>query len=305
VSAVATATRPPVRRRAPDVRRWVTSYVMLAPALVLFGVFVLYPLVGAVRISLTDSTGIGRATFVGLGNYRDLLADDVFWRAALNTVLLAVVSVPVSVGIGLGLALLLRDRLPGRGLFRALFLAPYVISGVVVAMTGRWIFDENVGIVDRALTGLGLPAPAWQSSAPAAAVSVVLVLLWARTGLVVVLYLSALQGVDGDVLEAAELDGTSPWQRLRFVLWPLMRPTTFFVTVLMVIETFQVFDIVWVMTGGGPAGGTELLVTYAYGQGFSARREGYGSAIGVVVFVVVLLSTVLWWRMQRESEEDA
>ncbi|NAZ83321.1 ABC transporter permease subunit [Kineococcus sp. R8] len=278
---------------------------MLAPALVLFGVFVLYPLVGAVRISLTNSTGIGQATFVGLGNYRALLADDVFWKAALNTVLLAVVSVPVSVGIGLGLALLLRDRLPGRGLFRALFLAPYVISGVVVAMTGRWIFDENVGIVDRALTGLGLPAPAWQSDAPAAAVSVVLVLLWARTGLVVVLYLSALQGVDSDVLEAAELDGTTPWQRLRHVLWPLMRPTTFFVTVLMVIETFQVFDIVWVMTGGGPAGGTELLVTYAYGQGFSARREGYGSAIGVVVFVVVLVSTVLWWRMQRESEEDA
>src|SRR5205823_3825573 len=162
------------------------SYVMLAPALVLFGVFVLYPLVGAVRISLTNSSGIGRATFVGLGNYRDLLSDDVFWKAALNTVLLAVVSVPVSVGIGLGLALLL-----------------------------------------------------------------------ARTGLVVVLYLSALQGVDADVLEAAELDGTSPWQRLRYVLWPLMRPTTFFVTVLMVIETFQVFDIVWVMTGGGPAGGTE------------------------------------------------
>jgi len=102
VSAVATAPRPPVRRRAPDVRRWVTSYVMLAPALVLFGVFVLYPLVGAVRISLTNSSGIGQATFVGLGNYRTLLSDDVFWKAALNTVLLAVVSVPVSVGSASG-----------------------------------------------------------------------------------------------------------------------------------------------------------------------------------------------------------
>ncbi len=131
-----------------------------------------------------------------------------------------------------------------------------------------------------------------------------LVLLWARTGLAVILYLSALQGVDRDVLEAAELDGASSWQRLKDVVWPLMRPTTFFLTVMMVIETFQVFDIVWVMTKGGPAGSTELLVTYAYSQGFAARREGYGSAIGVVVFVVVLAATVLWWRAQRSSEDD-
>ena len=292
-------------RRVLAARRPAVSYAMLAPALLLFGVFVLYPLVGAVRISLTDSTGIGEARWIGLGNYAELLRDRVFWRAAGNTALLAAVSVPVSLGLGLGLALLLRGRLPARGLFRAVFLAPYVLSGVVVAMAGRWIFDENVGVVDRGLTSLGLPAPAWQSSGWPAAASVVVVLLWARTGLAVVLYLSALEGLDGDVLEAAALDGASPWQRLRLVVWPLLRPTTFFLTVLLVIETFQVFDLVWVMTGGGPAGATELLVTYAYGQGFNARREGYGSAIGVVVFVVVLAATALWWRAQRSAEEDA
>lgn len=286
------------------VRRWATSYAMLAPALLLFGVFVLYPLVGAVRISLTDSTGIGRARFVGLANYTAMASDPTFWRAAGNTVLLAAVSVPVSLVLGLGVALLLRDRIPGGGLFRAVFLAPYVISGVVVAMAGRWVFDQNVGIVDRVLAAVGAPQPDWQSDGTAAAVSVVLVLLWARTGLAVVLYLSALQGVDGDVLEAAELDGASPWQRLRDVVWPLLRPTTFFLTVMLVIETFQVFDIVWVMTKGGPAGATELLVTYAYNQGFAARREGYGSAIGVVVFVVVLAATALWWRAQRASEDE-
>ncbi|MEW1960341.1 sugar ABC transporter permease [Kineococcus sp. NPDC059986] len=290
--------------RRPAARRWVTSYLMLAPALLLFGVFVLYPLVGAVRISLTNSTGIGQAQFVGLANYRAMLSDPTFWQAAGNTALLAVVSVPVSLVLGLAVALLLRDRIPGGGLFRAVFLAPYVISGVVVAMAGRWVFDQNVGIVDRVLAGAGLPQPDWQSDGTAAAVSVVLVLLWARTGLAVILYLSALQGIDRDVIEAAELDGASSWQRLRDVVWPLMRPTTFFLTVMMVIETFQVFDIVWVMTKGGPAGSTELLVTYAYSQGFAARREGYGSAIGVVVFVVVLLATVLWWRAQRSSEED-
>ena len=303
-TAASASAPPPLRRRAPAVRRWATSYALLAPALLLFGVFVLYPLVGAVRISLTDSSGIGEARFVGLDNYAAMAGDATFWRAALNTALLAAVSVPVSLLLGLGVALLLRDRIPGGGLFRAVFLAPYVISGVVVAMTGRWLFDQNVGIVDRVLGGLGLPAPDWQSDGTAASVSVLVVLLWARTGLAVILYLSALQGIDADVLEAAELDGASPRQRLRFVAWPLLRPTTFFLTVMLVIETFQVFDIVWVMTRGGPAGATELLVTYAYNQGFSARRQGYGSAIGVVVFVVVLAATVLWWRAQRRSEEE-
>jgi multiple sugar transport system permease protein len=292
-------------KAAQAVRRWSVSYLMLAPALVLFGVFMLFPLVQAVRISLTNSTGIGTADFVGLDNYARMLDDPTFWRAAGNTGLLALVSVPTSIAAGFGIALLLRDRLPARGLFRALFLAPYVISGVVVAMAGRWIFDENVGIVARTLAGWGLPSPDWQSGGTAAAVSVFVMLFWARTGLVVVLYLSALQGIDSDLLEAAELDGTTRWQRVRHVSWPLLRPTTFFVTVLMVIEVFQVFDVIRVMTGGGPAGATEILVTYAYSQGFQARREGYGSAIGVVVFLVILLATLFWWRLQRRSEEDA
>ncbi|GAB4064317.1 sugar ABC transporter permease [Angustibacter speluncae] len=286
------------------VRRAATSYTLLAPALVLFGVFVLYPLVRAVMISTTDSTGIGEASFVGADNYVQMASDDRFWRAATNTLVLAVVSVPLSLALGLGVALLLRDRLPARGLFRALFLAPYVLSGVVVAMLGRFLFDQNVGVVNRMLEAVGLGAVQWQSDGVPAAVSVLVVLVWARVGLSVVIYLAALQGVDPDLLEAAELDGAGRWQRLRQIVWPLLRPTTFFLTVLMVIETFQVFDLVYVMTGGGPRGATELLVTYAYDQGFEQRRQGYGSAVGVVVFVVVLVATVLWYRSQRLTEDD-
>ena len=291
------------RARGLALRRTATSYTMLAPALVLFGVFMLYPLYGAVRISLTDSTGIGTANFTGLRNYTELFADATFWRAAINTVVLAAVSVPISLALGLGVALLLRDRLPARGFFRALFLAPYVLSGVVVAMLGRWLFDQNVGVTNQILGLVGLGPVNWQSSPVPAAVSVFVMMLWWRTGLAVIIYLSALQGVDGDVLEAAELDGANAWQRLRLVVWPLLRPTTFFLTVLLVIDTFQVFDLVFVMTGGGPRNATELLVTYAYAQGFTARREGYGSAVGVVVFLVVLLATVLWYRSQRKAEE--
>ena len=307
-----TTTRPPAaperapRRPGPSpaVRRAVTAYGMLAPVLVVFAVFLAWPLLAAFGTSLTDSTGIGAARPVGVQNYTDLAADPVFWRAAANTALLALVSVPLVLGSGLGIALLLQRHVPAPGLFRALFLAPYVISGVVVAMAGRWIFDENVGIVNRALTGLGLSGVAWQSSAGGAMVSVLLVLVWSRSGLAVVIYLAALQNVPPDLLQAATMDGAGRWQQLRHVVLPQLRPTTFFLAVIMTIETFRTFDVVYVMTGGGPRNTTELLVTYSYEQGFDSRAQGYGSAVGIVVFVVVLLGTVLWWRAQRRSEAD-
>ena len=284
--------------------RAVSSYVMLAPVLVIFAVFLAYPLFGAFATSLTDSTGIGRAAGVGLANYREMLADPVFWRATANTVLLAAVSVPLVLAVGLGLATLLLRHLPGRPVFRALFLAPYVISGVVVAMAGRWVFDENVGVVNRALRALGSDGVAWQSSAGPALLSVLIMLVWARSGLAVIIYLAALQNVPNELIEAATLDGAGRWERLRHVVLPQLRPTTFFLAVIMVIETFRTFDVVYVMTKGGPQHATELLVTYSYAQGFSARAQGYGSAIGITVFVVVLIGTALWWRLQRRTEED-
>jgi ABC-type sugar transport system permease subunit len=135
-------------------------------------------------------------------------------------------------------------------------------------------------------------------------VSVLLMLVWSRSGLAVVIYLSALQNVPEDLVEQATLDGAGRWGRLRHVVLPQLRPTTFFLAVIMVIETFRTFDVVYVMTGGGPQRATELLVTYSYAQGFDARAQGYGSAVGIVVFLVVLVGTVLWWRVQRRSEAD-
>lgn len=285
-------------------RRPGTAYAFLAPAVVLFGVFLVVPMVGAVWLSLQDSAGFGQAEFVGLDNYVEISGDPVFWRAAANTLGLAVISVPLSLAIGLGLGLLLRERLPGRALWRALFFAPFVVSSVVVAMAGRWIFDENIGVANRLVQAVGLDAVSWQSSPLPAALSVLVMLVWARTGLVVIIYLAALQAVPDELVEAAQLDGAGRWARLRHVVLPQLRPTTFFLTVILVVETFHVFDLVYVMTGGGPGRATELVVTYAYREGFDAARQGYGSALGVVVFVVILAGTALRWRRQRALEAD-
>lgn len=278
---------------------------MLSPVLLVFGVFIAYPLAGAVATSLTEDPGVGAARPVGAANYTALAADPVFWRAATNTVALAALSVPLVLGVGLGTALLLLRAFPGRAGLRALFLAPYVISGVVVAMTARTIFDENVGMANRGLRAVGFEGIPWQSSSVAAAVSVLVVLVWARSGLAVVVYLAALQDAPRDLLESATLEGAGAWARLRHVLLPHLRPTTFFLAVVVTVETFRTFDVVYVLTGGGPRHATELLVTYSWTQAFEARAQGYGAAIGLVVLVVVLTATALWWRVQRRAEAEA
>ncbi|WP_369132155.1 carbohydrate ABC transporter permease [Modestobacter sp. I12A-02662] len=301
VTVRAPGTPEPGRRRrrggeAP------AAWALLAPNLLLFGLFLLLPLLATSWLSLYSSSGFGPREYVGADNYRELFADATFWRSALNTAVYAGLTVPVSLVLGLGVALAINRPMRGRGLLRAVYYLPYVISGVVVAVAGRWLFNENVGVVNRALRAIGLPGVAWQSEAVPAMAALVLISVWTKVGFAMVVYLAALQGVPAEYREAAATDGASRWQTLRHVVVPLLRPTTVFLVVLGVIESFQVFDVVYVLTGGGPGNATEMLVTYAYAEGFDARRQGYAAAIGVVTYLVVLALTAVWWRRQRGRE---
>jgi multiple sugar transport system permease protein len=313
---VSTATAAPPRttpeRPRPDGGpRWLryrgaaTAYALLAPNLVLFGLFMVVPLVLVVVLGFQETSGFGAGRWIGLDNYARMAGDDVFWRSAVNTVLFAAVTVPLTLAGGLGLALLLDRPIRGRALFRSLFYLPYVLSGVVVALLGRWIFNENIGVVNKVLRALGGDGIAWQSSGGPAMTSIIAVVVWQTLGFCMVVYLAGLQGIPRERYEAARVDGATGWQLVRHVTIPGLRPTTFFLTVLTVIQSFQVFDVVFVLTGGGPGVSTELLVTYAYRQGFGARQQGYASAIGVVIFLVVLVFTVVWWRSQRHQEDEA
>jgi ABC-type sugar transport system permease subunit len=289
------------RRRGAD-RDAVAAWSLLAPNLLLFGVFLLLPLAATFWLSLYSSSGFGPRDYVGAGNYRELFGDGTFWRSALNTAVYAGVTVPVSLLLGLGVALAMNRPMRGRGLLRAVYYLPYVISGVVVAVAGRWVFNENVGIVNRLLRSIGFSGVAWQSEALPAMTSLVLISVWTKVGFAMVVYLAALQSIPKEYLEAAEMDGAGRRQRLRHIVVPLLRPTTVFLVVLGIIESFQVFDVVYVLTGGGPGNATEMLVTYAYAEGFDARRQGYAAAIGVVTYLVVLVLTALWWRRQKAQE---
>jgi multiple sugar transport system permease protein len=290
------------RMRGRRGREAAAGLLFAAPAVAVFAVFMFWPLIRVVWLSFQQTRGFGIAKWVGLGNYQDILADTVFWRALLNTALYTAVSVPLCLVAGLAAALLLNRAMPGRGLFRAVFYLPAVISGVSSAIIAAWMFNEDLGVVNKVLEPLGLGPVHWQSEGMPAMLSLVAVGLWIGLGFNMVVYLAALQGIPRHVYEAARCDGASWWQTLRSITIPSLGPTTFFLVVIGVINSFQVFDIVYVMTGGGPGNATTMLVTYAYSAGFEQRQQGYASAIGVVLYLIVLAMTLLQWRVNKRRD---
>jgi len=299
-------TRSPTSRPAVNrprrVRDDVAGWSFVTPSVALLGLFVLVPLVWALVISFQRTDGFGSGSWAGLQNYARLVGDRQFWRAALNTVLFTGIVTPLALALGLGAAVLLNSVLPARGVFRSVLILPMAISGVATALMGVLVFDENTGILNRMLRSTGLPEAAWQSGSVPAFASVVLVTLWWRVGFCMLIYLSGLQGISPTLYEQARLDGAGAWQRFRHVTVPLVGPTTFFLVVMNVIYSFQVFDVVFVMTGGGPRDATSVLVTYAYETGFVTRDQGYAAAVGIVLLLIMLTFTAVQWRTSRTRD---
>ena len=278
------------------------AYLLLTPNLLLLGVFVFVPLVGAAVISFQRTDGFGSGTFAGLANYAKLVSDGLFWRSLINTTAFTVLVTPLSMALGLGAAVLLNSVLPARGVFRSVLILPMAISGVATALLGVLVFDENSGVLDKLLSSVGLPAVHWQSGSGAAFSSVVLVTLWWRVGFNMLIYLAGLQGIGPELYEAAVLDGAGRWQQFRNLTVPLLGASTFFLLILNVIYSFQVFDIVFVLTGGGPRNATSVLVTYAYETGFDTRDQGYAAAIGMVLLVLAVAFTIVQWKTSRTKD---
>ncbi|WP_147431487.1 carbohydrate ABC transporter permease [Terracoccus luteus] len=277
--------------------------LMVTPAVIVFTVFMFVPIVLTFWYSLQRYSGFGRMRFIGLENYQTIAADSTFWKAALNTAVFTVITVPIGIACGVGAAMLLNKWMPARGLFRALFYVPVVISGVASGIIFLRLFDPVTGILNQLLSAVGLPSIDWQSNGLAAMVSVVLVVTWQGIGFGMVVYLAALQGIPREVNEAARVDGATGLTLFRRITWPLLRPTTFFLLVYSIIGSFQVFDVVYVLTRGGPGTSTTFLVQYAYDQGFNQRRQGYAAAIGVIIYVVVLVFTVFQWKFTKGRDE--
>lgn len=299
--------REPVRRSVRDRysrREVLTAVGFLIPALVILGTFVIYPIVSGGFLSLTSWNGFGTAQqFVGLDNYTRMLADHEFWNSLLVTVVYAGGVSVLSVASGLAIALLLDAPLRGLAIYRGIYFLPVVTSSVAAAIVWRYMLDPS-GVLNRLLTTIGLPTVDWLNQRWTALAALTLLTVWKNLGFNAILYLTALQALPVSLTEAAQLDGASLWQRIRWMTIPLLRPTTFFVVVQALITAFQSFDLVYVLTGGGPTGGTEVLGMLMYRYAFKLGQFGYGAAIAFASLALMLGVTLVQWRATGSGESD-
>jgi multiple sugar transport system permease protein len=300
------APRPPKGRRG--VRGW-TPYLFLAPGFLLFLAVIIYPMVRAFQMSLYDWNVVaGSASrFIGLDNYVKAYHDPIFWRGLVNSSVYMVFTVPPQIALGLGAATLLNARAPGRTLFRVLYYLPVVTSWVVVSLLFQYLFADS-GLVNWMLhdvTHLTGSRVSWLSGRWTGLLAVSALGVWKGVGWSMMIFLAALQGVPKELLEAAQVDGAGRARRFRAVTWPAIWPATVFVTVMLVIGGFNVFTSVLLMTGGGPADSTQVLLTYMYQQAFKLLDFGYGSALAVLLTALVFVLSAIQLRIFRTDDGGA
>ncbi len=282
-------------------------YLFVLPALAVYGVFLLYPLAQTAVMSLWRWDGLTPDyAWVGLDNYVRLVQDPTVWRAALNNARWVVLAVfPIAIGLALAVALH-QGRPRGRSAYRTIFFLPYVLPTVVVALAWGWVYHPSWGSLNAGLGALGLESLAhnWLGDPGIALLALATAANWAGYGFCMVLFLSGLNAIDPSLYDAAKVDGAGGWQRFRHITLPSLANTTNIVVLVVFINTVRVFDIVFVMTAGGPNGATEVLGTTIYRQTFQNLDIGYGSAISMFMVLVILVSTVVYLRV-REREARA
>jgi multiple sugar transport system permease protein len=282
-------------------RRNLVAYSFILPNLLGFAAFTLVPMAFALFLSVMKWDGAGAITFAGLKNFSRLLTDETFKISAFNTLYYVIGTVPTTLVCSLGLAVLLNKDIKGRTIFRAVFFFPYVASLVAVAVVWNMMFHPSMGPVNNILSALGVKNPPhWSASVTWAMPTVIMASIWKNMGYYMIIYLAALQGIPRDLYEAARIDGASGGQCFRRITLPLLTPATFFVTMMLTINSFKVFDLIYVMTGGGPGRATNVLVYAIYNAAFIEFEYGYSSAIALVLFILVLAITIVQFRAEKK-----
>ena len=303
-SSVASRVR---RRQTARPRRrtgWPTVALFVLPSLVIYLLFMVYPFLGTIQLSLSAWDGFAPTkTFVGLGNYTALFNDGEFWSALRNNLIWAVIGTIAPIVIGFPLAVLLWSGGRGRQTFRAVYFLPVILPIVVIGLVWGWIYNPLFGVLNTFLeaVGLGDLARGWLGHPDTALVAVLIAAIWATFGFVVVMFLAGLQGIDMNLVDAAKVDGASAAQRARHVLLPGIAPVFTFVLTITLVGAFSVFDIVYVMTKGGPGTATETMAGYAYKMAFGRNYAGYGAAISMVIATISLVLAVLLLRYRERG----
>jgi multiple sugar transport system permease protein len=282
-----------------------STAVLLAPSCILFGLFVIYPILRSIDFSLYDWNGVDAPRWIGLDNYRELFADPVFHIALANNVrwLACYLAAPV---LGLGLALFLSQKLPGMRIVRSLFFMPFVISQVVVGLVFSWFFNTRFGLFNQILASIGIQPVALLDSERWSIYTMILAGLWPQTAYCMILYLTGLATLPAEQIDAARVDGAKGWSLFRYIVLPALRPIHFIVAMVCAVAALRSFDYVMIMTLGGPYNSSTVLAYYMYEQTFLGLRYGYGAAIATVLLALMscIIFVLLWHMFRRERERQ-
>ena len=295
------------RARRPGSRlRWrntIIGWSFILPNFIGFAALTLVPLLALGYVAFTDWNAFGVANWVGLENFQQIVRDRSFRVALFNTAYYTVLHIPLTLAASLGLALLLNQKLRGVAFFRTAAFFPYVTSIVAIAVVWNMLFSPEVGPLNQMLRAIGIDQPpGWTASADWSMPAVIIVGTWRDMGYYMLLFLAGLQTIPRELYEAARMDGADAWQRFRNVTIPGLRTTTFFVVVVLTINSFKVFDLILVMTDGGPGQSTLVLSQYIYQKGFVENQLGYASSISVVFFLICISVTLVQFAVNKRGE---
>lgn len=298
------ATSPPRRRSRLGLRNTLIGWSFILPNFIGFAALTLVPVLSLFYISLTDFNIFGNGDFIGLENYQRLFGDAFFQTSLLNTAYYAAMHIPMTLVVSLGLALLLNTKLKGVSFFRTAAFFPYITSIVAIAMVWNLLFSPEYGPVNQLLRLVGLSdPPGWLTTTEWAMPAVAIIATWRDMGYYMILFLAGLQTIPRELYEAARVDGANTWQRFWNITLPGLRPTTFLVTVLLTIASFKIFDLILVLTDGGPGNATLVLSQFIYMRGFEESKFGYASAGAVVLFLLCIVVTVVQFLINKRRND--
>jgi multiple sugar transport system permease protein len=282
------------------IKRDLSAWLFVFPVVLGTLLFNVAPIVPSIGLSLTDWTGLSEPYWVGFGNYITLFKDYKFYETLGRTFVYMGGTVVMGYFASLGLALLINRSIFGIRGFRTIFFAPVVTSSVAVGMTWRWMLNTNFGVINSMLKSIGIFGPRWLGDPPFAMLSVIVVAVWKGMGYGMIILLAGLQGIPDSLYDSADIDGAGTFQKFRHITFPLLSPISFFVIVLSVIQAFRSFDMIFVMTGGGPGFATTVYMFSLWEEAFTFYKMGYAAAMGWLLFLIVSSITLAQWKISQK-----
>jgi len=279
-----------------DKKEWLYAYLFLAPMLILFAIFVVFPMFKGIYISFFDYS-LRNFKFTGLANYKALLHDEIFIKSLVNTLLIVLGTAPIVVILSLFISLNIYKKPAGvRSFFRGVFYLPTVSSIVSITVVWGWILHPNYGILNYLTSKLGMEPRGWLGDPKTALLCIIGILITLSVGQPIILYVASLGNVPASYLEAAEIDGATPWQVFTKITWPLLMPTTLYIVIITTINSFQCFSIIQLLTSGGPAFSTETIMYLVYERAFTLNKFGAASAAGVILAIIIMIISIVQYK---------